>query len=134
MLARVPALPAGWSVLEGDVTGLRLPDASFDAITASYLLHVLPPADRQLAIAEMTRLLRPRGRVAIAVPALPGGVLERPYRRALRVLERRSASALGLLPIEPKIELARAGLLPLRASYRRSGYPTLCLLAEKSGP
>lgn len=130
MLARVPPLPGGWSVLEGDATSLPFPDRSFDAISASYLLHVLPGPARARAITEMARVLRPGGRVAVAVPALPRGQLTRPYRRALRALERLSPSALGLSPIDAAGELARGGLAPVRGRYVRRGYPTLCLLAR----
>ncbi len=131
MLARVPPLPAGWSVFEGDATGLRLPDACFDAISASYLLHVLAPTDRERAVAEMARLLRPGGRVAVAVPALLGGVAMPPYRQVLRGLERISPSAFGLLAIDARAALVGAGLPPVRGSYVRRGYPTVCLLAER---
>ncbi|CAN5517501.1 hypothetical protein BH20ACT19_BH20ACT19_12950 [soil metagenome] len=130
MLARVPPLPAGWSLIEGDVTRLRVADRSVDLISAAYLLHVLPEAQRRRAIAEMARVLAPAGRVAVVVPALPRGLCERPYRRALRALERHSPTALGLRPIEAVGELARAGLRPARGRYLRRGYPSVCLLAH----
>lgn len=130
MLARVPALPAGWSLVEGDVTDLPVPDCSVDAISASYLLHVLSEADRRRAISEMARALRSGGRIAVAVPTLPRGLARRPYGMALQRLERHSPSAFGLGPIDAARDLARAGFRPVRARYVRRGYPSLCVVAD----
>jgi arsenite methyltransferase len=48
----------------GDAEDLALPDASFDALLCECSLCTFPDKDR--AIAEMARVLRPGGRVAIA--------------------------------------------------------------------
>jgi SAM-dependent methyltransferase len=53
-------------IVDGDVTDLPFDDASFDLVTASLAIHHLPLADeRQAAIGEMVRVLRPGGRVVI---------------------------------------------------------------------
>jgi SAM-dependent methyltransferase len=60
--------PAGLlaRAVRGDLTALPFPDASFDVVMASEVLEHIP-ADEQ-AIAEIARVLRPGGRVAVTVP------------------------------------------------------------------
>src|SRR6185369_107910 len=48
-----------------DAEQLELPDASFDAVTCACGILFFPDADR--ALAEMRRVLKPGGRVAIGV-------------------------------------------------------------------
>jgi SAM-dependent methyltransferase len=55
--------PIEWH--EGDVHSLPFPDHSFDAVLCQFSLMFL--ADRGAALAEMSRVLAPGGRVAIAV-------------------------------------------------------------------
>ena len=52
---------------QGDVTALPFPDASFDAVTCQMALMFVPDVDR--AFVEMSRVVRPSGRVAVVVPA-----------------------------------------------------------------
>ena len=73
--AGTPGRPIGWIL--GDAARLPFPDASFDAVTGHSFLYLLP--NREAALAEMWRVLRPGG-VAIlmephARPATLGGVL-----------------------------------------------------------
>jgi SAM-dependent methyltransferase len=51
----------------GDVTKLPFPDGSFDHIIASEILEHIP--DDSAALTELTRVLRPGGRLAATVPA-----------------------------------------------------------------
>ena len=53
-------------VVEGDALDLPFDDASFDAVVASEILEHIPEDDR--AIAELARVVRPGGRVAVSVP------------------------------------------------------------------
>lgn len=53
-------------VVEGDALTLPFDDASFDVVVASEILEHIPRDDR--AIAELTRVVRPGGRVAVSVP------------------------------------------------------------------
>jgi len=63
----------------GDVTQLNEPDASVDAVTIAFGLRNL--VDRDAALREMLRVLRPGGRLVILEFAPPpGGLLMRAYR------------------------------------------------------
>jgi SAM-dependent methyltransferase len=50
---------------QGDVTKLRLPDESYDVVMSQFSLMYFP--DRGAALKEMWRVLKPRGRLAVAV-------------------------------------------------------------------
>lgn len=72
-------LPADqpWGAVNGDALDLPFADASFDRIIASEVLEHLWADSR--AIAELVRVLRPGGRIAVTVPA------ERPERVCWRL-------------------------------------------------
>jgi SAM-dependent methyltransferase len=59
-----PGARAG--VVRGDLTALPVPDASVDRVIASEVLEHIP--DDDAAIAEIARVLKPGGRVAVTVP------------------------------------------------------------------
>ena len=58
--------PARFEVVRGDVTRLPFPDASVDRVMASEVLEHVP--DDAAAFAEIARVLKPGGRVAVTVP------------------------------------------------------------------
>ena len=100
--------PAQAAVLTTDATGLPFPDGSFDAIIAAEILeHVRSDA---AAMAEIARVLRPGGTVAVTVPAwLPERIcwaLSREYHEVpgghVRIFTRAELTA----------KLAAAGLEP----------------------
>ena len=97
----IPADAPGGEV-NGDALRLPFPDATFDRIIASEVLEHL--WDDAAAIAELVRVLRPGGRLAVTVPdPLPG------------------ARELGdQLPLPRHARRARAHLPPARARSRSS--------------
>jgi SAM-dependent methyltransferase len=58
--------PARYQVVRGDLTALPFPDASVDRVIASEVLEHIP--DDTAAFAELSRVLKPGGRVAVTVP------------------------------------------------------------------
>jgi SAM-dependent methyltransferase len=58
--------PARYEVVRGDLLALPFPDASVDRVIASEVLEHIP--DDVTAMAEIVRVLRPGGRVAVTVP------------------------------------------------------------------
>lgn len=132
MIAQAPSLPDGWRLEQGDVIRMPFDDASFDVVTASYLLHILDAAARRDAIAEMARVLRPQGRVGTITIAPPRRAVSRALTAPLRWATGRSAGRLaGLHPLDPAIELARAGLTVTAKARSFAGYPSLCMVATK---
>ena len=61
------APPAAATALSADATRLPFPDDAFDAIIAAEILEHIP--DDAAAMAEIARVLRPGGTVAVTVPA-----------------------------------------------------------------
>lgn len=113
-------LPLGWRLTSGDARRLPFADRRFDIVTACYVLHLLSPAARMQVLSEIARVLRPGGRlVTVTVHS------QRTVTRAtLGILPRSS----GLRPLDPRSELAAAGLAPVRARFTSSGWPSLCVL------
>ena len=100
-------------VVNGDALELPFPDASFDRVVAAEVLEHIWADER--AIAELTRVLRPDGRLAVTVPSsFPERVcwaLDHDYHDTpgghLRIYSRRSLEA----------RLRHAGLVP-RGAHR----------------
>jgi SAM-dependent methyltransferase len=55
--------------LPGRATALPIADASFDAVLCLEMLEHLPPGEREPAMREMVRALRPGGRLIVSFPA-----------------------------------------------------------------
>jgi ubiquinone/menaquinone biosynthesis C-methylase UbiE len=132
MLARAPALPEGWGLIEADATALPFEDASFDVITACYLLHLLDPEMRRRLLAEAARVLVPGGRLGTVTVAPPAGGLSLALSRPIRALAGRSRGVLsGLRPLDPRPDLLAAGLHPVESRRTFAGYPSLCVVAQR---
>jgi SAM-dependent methyltransferase len=65
-VAGEPPEGATAEVVQGDVLSLPFPDGSFDAVIAAEVLEHIP--DDRAAMAEIARIVRPGGRVAVTVP------------------------------------------------------------------
>jgi ubiquinone/menaquinone biosynthesis C-methylase UbiE len=63
---------SGAPVIQANAEHLPFADASLDAATSIYLFHELPPRVRPLIAAEMARVLKPGGLLAIADSVQPG--------------------------------------------------------------
>ena len=100
--------PATAAALTADATGLPFPDGAFDAVIAAEILEHVP--NDAGAMAEIARVLRPGGTVAVTVPAwLPERIcwaLSREYHEVpgghVRIFTRAELTA----------KLAAAGLEP----------------------
>ncbi|WP_406129440.1 class I SAM-dependent methyltransferase [Streptomyces sp. NBC_00989] len=62
---------------EGIAESLDLPDAAFDTVVTSLMLHHLPEELRPAALREMHRVLRPGGRLLVVEFRLPKSALGR---------------------------------------------------------
>ncbi|MDX6511022.1 MAG: hypothetical protein QOE36_526 [Gaiellaceae bacterium] len=134
MLARVGALPAGWSTSRADARRVPLPSAWADVVVCSYLLQLLEPAERAGVLAEARRLLRPAQTarlVTVTVWADESGARGRLLSRALSGAARaRPAAWGGLRPLDPTRDLTAAGFaVTRRVVVPRRGYPSLVLAA-----
>jgi len=132
MLSRVPVLPLGWTVREGDALALPFPAGEFTVAVASYVLHVLPEALLQQALSELARVLRPGGRLITITPVLPDRGALRPLAAAFDAAAQRAPALLGgLRAFDPTRALEQAGFTLLRGQALQRGYPSLCILAQK---
>lgn len=131
MLARVGALPSGWSTLTADARAVPLPDGWADVVTCSYVLHLLDAQARAAMLAEARRLLAPRAASRLVVVTVWSG---RPLvRGALALLARALPLGCGCLrPLDPAADVSRAGFrLTQRVHLPRNGYPSLVLAARR---
>lgn len=129
MLAR--ARDHGEAGVRADVTGVPLADGCADLVVAGWVLHVLGPAQRRDAVAELARLLAPGGRAVVLVPAAP-----RPG--AGTVVRAVAQHTLGSLtpPLDLDHAVAAAGLVT-RVDVRVGGglgYATRVLLLHRARP
>ena len=77
--------------VEGDAEDLRFPDASFDAVISIYGVMFAP--DHHRAAAELARVCRPGGRIALA-SWTPDGFIGETFRIFSRYLPPRPACSL----------------------------------------
>jgi ubiquinone/menaquinone biosynthesis C-methylase UbiE len=107
--------------IEGLADTLPIGDATADRVVLSLVLHHLPPAGKRAALREVSRVLRPGGRLAVADWGPPRGVAPRVGFALLRVLdgvENTRDHAAGRIPGL----LSEAGL-SLRSGGRRVPTP-----------
>lgn len=134
MLARVPPLPANWSLRLADARELPFAERSFDVVIASYLLHVLSRRDRELALSEAWRVLRPRGRLGVLTPVIPPQRVLRPLAVALDRLAIRDPTRFGgLRALDPRPALVETGFQLVAARYSLLGYFSICVAARRPG-
>lgn len=130
MLAAAQDLPPEWELLPADARKLPFDDDSFDVATATYLLHLLDRGDRARLLEEISRVLRPKGRLATVTPALPSARLGRLLLRpVMEMAETSSGFASGLRALDPSSEIDERFTVR-RVRWVNRGYPSVCVLAS----
>ncbi len=128
MLARVSRASARCRLVRADARALPFESRSFDVITAAYLLHLLSATERSEVIAEVVRVLRPRGKFVVVTPHAGGSLSARALYAPVVFFTRHSRGVLsGLQPLDPRPELEEAGLSLTAERFVAWGYPSLCV-------
>jgi SAM-dependent methyltransferase len=118
-------LVARIALCAADASRLPFPDATFDlVISFSTLEHIPDPATRQLAFAEIARVTRPDGHVAITVPNRYSLFYFCHRRNKVRGTAEYGYAHL-YSPREFRASLERAGLHPIRFHSELSGVADL---------
>lgn len=109
--ARAKAARAGVAIRfdEGSAAALPYPDAAFERVVTSLLLHHLSPGDKRRAIAEVFRVLAPGGELHVADWGRPRNVLMRGLFLGIQLLDGFATTAENV-----------AGMLP--ALFREAGF------------
>lgn len=79
----------------GPAQTLDHPDASFDLVTCTFVMHHIPETQREAALAHMYRVLRPGGRLLLADTHPAGRVLPKLIRTMSRFAAHRTGDAAG---------------------------------------
>jgi demethylmenaquinone methyltransferase/2-methoxy-6-polyprenyl-1,4-benzoquinol methylase len=125
-LARDPALAGRVSLVRGEAERLPFADHEFDALTFTYLLRYVD--DPGATMAELVRVVRPGGRIAMLEFGVPGN----PVLRGLwRAYTRLGLPLLGALASPAWLEVGRF-LGPSIESFH-AAYPDLAGLWEGAG-
>jgi len=93
----------------GTAESLAFPDAAFDVVVSSLMMHHLPEDGRLRAVREMQRVLRPGGTLLLADFRIP----ERGAWRVAASLTGHAAMQRRVPPLEPLV--AEAGFTELRS-------------------
>lgn len=136
--ARLKAEQAGVASLASfeamDAEALALEDASFDAAASLYVVRHLP--NPQAAINELHRVLRPGGRLVIAVGARPSPFSADTVASGLGALSDRALAAIGRAALSPEYLrhlLDEEGVPPNESHAAHHGNEDVSQLLSKAG-
>ncbi|MBS0298553.1 MAG: methyltransferase domain-containing protein [Proteobacteria bacterium] len=115
-IARRKAEQAGKTIVlqQGTAKSLPYPDESFDHVFASLMLHHLTRQDKQQALREAFRVLKPGGELHIADFGKPHDLVMWLISLVMRWAEEVHDNILGLLPVF----IADAGFHPVEETTR----------------
>ena len=115
-IARRKAEQTGMSIVlqQGTATCLPYPDESFDHVFASLMLHHLTRQDKQQALREAFRVLKPGGELHVADFSKPHDLVMWLISLVMRWAEEVHDNILGLLPVF----IADAGFHPVEETTR----------------
>jgi len=126
---RAADLGSSVDLRQGDAEALELPDASFDTVVYTFSLCAIP--DHRAALAEMTRVLRPGGRLLLADHVASAN---RAVRAGQRLLEVATVPLGGEHFLRRPIELVRAAGFTVGRHERFALGIVERLAARKPGP
>ncbi|MCL5059079.1 MAG: methyltransferase domain-containing protein [Candidatus Thermoplasmatota archaeon] len=113
------------------IEGLPFPDAGFDVVLSSLMLHHLPPATKRQGLAEVYRVLKPGGRLAVADFARPANPLWWPLLWPALMMPSVADNLRGRVPAL----LREAGFTQVETRGHRAGLVTFwtALKPEREG-
>jgi ubiquinone/menaquinone biosynthesis C-methylase UbiE len=123
MLSGAEGLEFAQHLVLADARTLPFPNASFDVIIVSYLLHLLRSQERASVLDAARLALRQGGRVVTVTVDSQDPLL--------RWLLGFIPAWTGLRRLDARQELELAGLRPVQALYGTTRWPSLCVLARR---
>lgn len=117
----------------GLMQALPFPDASFDRVVTSLVLHHLDTADKRKALAEARRVLRPDGQLHVLDFGRPASLLQRLAFVPVRLLDGRRTTDANVRGALPTL-IAEAGFSVETTHVERTLLGTLDLLRAQVRP
>jgi SAM-dependent methyltransferase len=123
--------PAGWRLQLGDARSLPFDDASFDLVTAAYLLHLLDREGVRSLLLEARRVLAGGGRLVAVTPLASPTLLGRAYAAGATATARLAPWLFsGLRSYNPQPALVSSGFRVVATRTVTKGYRSFCVRAE----
>lgn len=125
--------PGRARIVEADALTLPFADGTFDVVTSSYMLDLLPMEAIAVALCEFRRVLAPSGRVVLVnLTKVPGSAVNW-YERLYRVLPRTAQAYVlgGCRPVRLAHIVRAAGFGAARRLVVRDVLPSEVLVARR---